>query len=37
VMQRLAWAQWELREVESGEAFRSLLSDSREIESAAAL
>lgn len=36
-LRRLAWAQWSVNEIASGEPFRYLLSDTRQAESAAAL
>jgi hypothetical protein len=34
-LERLAWAQWTVEEIASGEAFRYLLSDTRQSQSAA--
>ncbi len=36
-LERLAWAQWHVEEIASGVAFRHLLSDTRQAESAAAV
>lgn len=36
-LRRLAWAQWHVEEIASGAAFRHLLSDTRQSESAAAV